>query len=358
MISNNINPKPYLIGETAYNHEGDYDYLVKMVDDIADLGLNAVKFHLLLNPDSYMQKQHPLKKVISKWLFKEDQWLKIFELSRDRNLDVIALCDDVESIEFVKDLTSKASIELHSTSLNDYYMLQSLIDYEGTIYLGVGGSTLDEINESVDFFKNNGKAKLILMYGFQSYPTDYNQINLAKMKKLKDMFDLQVGYADHTAYDDPYNEIISAMPAAMGFNILEKHYTPDFGKERIDYHAAVGKEKLIKIKELVEIALTAHGNKSLGMSKPELSYGNTGPMKKAIVAKKTIHQGEQLSTENLWFKRTQEESSVKQIDFAKIVGLKALCDINEDEIIDFTKVEYEYISAVESDFTKLEEEKK
>ncbi len=55
--------KPYIIGETAYNHEGDFDYLVKMIDDIADIGLNAVKFHLLLNVDSYMQKKHTLRNI-------------------------------------------------------------------------------------------------------------------------------------------------------------------------------------------------------------------------------------------------------------------------------------------------------
>jgi len=57
----------YIIGETACHHEGDIDYLYKMVDDIAEIGLNAVKFHLLLNPDSYMQRNHPLIQKIKEW---------------------------------------------------------------------------------------------------------------------------------------------------------------------------------------------------------------------------------------------------------------------------------------------------
>jgi len=35
--------EPYIIGETAYHHEGDIDYLYKMIDAIAELGLDAVK---------------------------------------------------------------------------------------------------------------------------------------------------------------------------------------------------------------------------------------------------------------------------------------------------------------------------
>ena len=48
--------KPYIIGETAYIHEGDIGYLLRMVQELAQIGLEAVKFHVLLNPESYYQK--------------------------------------------------------------------------------------------------------------------------------------------------------------------------------------------------------------------------------------------------------------------------------------------------------------
>ena len=160
------------------------------------------------------------------------------------------------------------------------------------------------------------------------------------MLKIKELFNLPIGYADHTAFDDPNNEIISVMAAMMGFNILEKHYTPDYGKERIDYHAAVGKEQMLRIKELMKLALMVHGDGELKMSKAELEYGNVGPMKKAIVAKRFIKKGEKLSFDNLWFKRTEEGSPVKQNQFLQLIGLEATRDIKEDEIIDFSKVKY------------------
>ena len=58
--------EPYIIGETAYLHEGDINYLNKMVDEIAEIELNAVKFHLMLDPESYMQKKHPLMEELRK----------------------------------------------------------------------------------------------------------------------------------------------------------------------------------------------------------------------------------------------------------------------------------------------------
>ena len=180
------------------------------------------------------------------------------------------------------------------------------------------------------------------MYGFQAYPTDYSEVNLSKAVKLRDLFNLPMGYADHTAFDDPHNEIVSVMGALMGMNVLEKHYTPDYGKERIDYHSAVGKEKMIRIKELLRLALTVYGSGNISMSKAELNYGSIGPMKKAIVARRNIAKGEKLSLTNLWFKRTLEESPLAQRQFPQLIGLEATRDISADEVIDFTKVKYEF----------------
>jgi len=341
-MNNNI-LEPYIIGETAYNHEGDIKYLYKMIDDIAEVKLNAIKLHMLLNPESYMQKKHPLIKEIKKWTFSKNQWSEIIDYSNKNGLDIIVLCDDVESINYIlENNINVTAIELHATGLNDYYLLNALSGFSKQIILGVGGSTIDEINFAIDFLKSKEKNNILLMYGFQSYPTKYTDINLSKMLKIRDLFKLPIGYADHTAFGDSNNEVISCMAAMMGINILEKHYTPNYGIERIDYHAAVGKTQMLKIKELTELALKVYGNGNLKMSEAELEYGNTGPMKKAIVAKKDIKKGEKLSLDNLWFKRTVEESPIKQNQFLQLVGLRALHDIKEDEIVDFSKIEYKF----------------
>ena len=357
-MNNNVS-KPYISGEIAYNHEGDINYLYKMIDNIAELKLNAIKFHMLLNSESYMQKKHPLINEIKKWIFSKNQWNEIIDYSNKKGLDVIVLCDDVESIEYILEKNINiTAIELHATGLNDYFLLNAVTKFNKQIILGVGGSTIDEIAYAIDFLKSKEKNNILLMYGFQSYPTKYTDINLSKMLKIRDLFNLPIGYADHTAFDDPNNEVISCMAAMMGINILEKHYTPDCGIERIDYHAAVGKMQMLKIKELMEIGLKVYGNGNLKMSKAELEYGNTGPMKKAIVAKKDIKKGDKLSLDNLWFKRTVEESPIKQNQFLQLIGLRALHYIKEDEIIDFTKIIYKFKKIGLKNFTHTKKTKR
>jgi len=335
--------KPYIIGETAYNHEGAANYLYKMIDEIAEIKLNAIKFHLLLNPNSYMTENHPLKKEIDKWIFKEQEWEKIINYSLNKNLDVIALCDDVESIEYInKNRKDIFAIEIHATGINDIFLLKKASQFKGIVILGIGGSSIDEIEYAINFLKKEGKNDIILMYGFQSFPTDYNEINLSKMVKIKELFDLPVGYADHTGYDDPNNEIISVMGAMMGVNILEKHYTLNPGEKRIDNLAAVGKKQMVKIKDLMKIALQVYGEKNIQMSENEKAYGNIGPMKKAIVAKNTIKKGEKITLDKIWFKRTKQESTLKQNQLLSILDQKASKNIAKDEIIDFSNINYRF----------------
>ena len=346
--------KPYIIAETAYNHEGDVHYLYKMIDEIADVGLSAVKFHLLLNPNSYMQENHPLMNKIKKWIFKQEQWNEIIDHAREKQLEIIALCDDVESLEFINTKNEDIfGVEIHASGLNDLFLLEEAAKFKGVVILGIGGSSIDEIHYAVNFLKNNKKTDIILIYGFQSYPTKYADINLSKMLKIRDLFNLPIGYADHTAFDDRNNEIISIMAATMGFNILEKHYTLHPGKKRIDYHAAVGKKQMEKIKELMKVALTVYGDGDIAMSESERAYGNIGPMKKAIIAKRDIRRGERLSLDNLWFKRTHEESTVKQNQFLQLVGCKAKKDIKKDDIIDFSKIEYKFNDLNLESFTNI-----
>lgn len=97
----------YLIGETAFHHQGDLDYLYRMVNDLSELKIDAVKFHLLLDPEGYMQKTHPLLKELKKWIFNRKQWGKIIDFSNKKQLDIIVQCDDVESIRYINKTNKK-----------------------------------------------------------------------------------------------------------------------------------------------------------------------------------------------------------------------------------------------------------
>jgi len=338
--------KPYIIGETAFHHEGDIQFLKELINTGGNIGVDAMKFHLTIDLDDYMIANHEAIDVLRPWCLNAQDWSEVLDYLKQKNIDTILLCNDVASLDWVlnTDFNVKA-IELHATGLNDYFLLEKAAIFKGTVILGTGGSTLDEIEFAIDFLKSKGQEDVFLMHGFQNYPTDFKDINLSKMKVLQEIFNLPIGYADHTDPQDEDNECISVLAAAMGFNVLEKHFTHQFGKKRIDAQSAVSVDQMVKIKRLLTKTLSAYGFEDIRMSDAEKKYGNTGPMKKAIVARKNIAKGEQLSIEHIAFKRTNESTYIKQMMMPKLIGLEVAEDIEKDQIIDFSKVNYLYKKA-------------
>ncbi|MDB4505931.1 N-acetylneuraminate synthase family protein [Saprospiraceae bacterium] len=353
MIPNNI---PYLIGETAFHHEGDIEFLKTLIKHGAEIGVNAMKFHGLLDLDDYMVANHDAIEVIRPWCLTEEALGEVVGYTQQLELEVVLLCNDVKSIDWaIQHSNQIKAIELHATGLNDIFLLQKGSQFDGTVILGVGGSTLDEIQYAIDFLRSNGQEDIFLMHGFQNYPTDFKDINLSKMRLLQNLFDLPIGYADHTDPADEDNASISVMGAALGFNVLEKHFTHLFGKKRIDAQAAVSLDQMKNTRSLLDKVMLAFGKNDLTMSEAEKRYGDTGPMKKAIVARELIPKGTIISLDNIAFKRTNESTYLKQNQVHSLIGLMATSDISKDELIDFSKVEYSFKKA---DFSQFHNTKK
>ena len=246
--------KPYIIGETAFHHQGDEAFLKKLIDAAADLKLNAIKFHLLFDVDNYFVASHPAVDVIKDWVFTKEKSAEFFDYAHSKNLEIIALCNDPTSLQWINnecEIPVKA-IELHATGINDVFLLEEAIKFKGTVILGVGGSSLEQIQFAVEILKNQDQEDIFLMYGFQNYPTDYKDLNFSKMTLLKDLFKLPLGYADHTDPTDEFNEVITASAIMKGINVIEKHFTFNVKEKRIDAQAAVSLAQMKKLKWLSE----------------------------------------------------------------------------------------------------------
>ena len=336
--------KPYLIGETAFHHQGDTSFLYNLIDEGSAI-VDAIKFHLLLNLNDYFTSDHKAFSSLKDWMICEKDWVGLIDYTISKSIDVILLCNDRQSIDFAIDYSKRKpikAIEIHATGINDILLLEKALGFNGNIMIGTGGSSIDEISFAVNFLKQNSNIQIILMHGFQNYPTSIEDINFSRLLKLKSLFDLPMGYADHTDPSDENNIIISASPVLFGVNIIEKHFTNKISDNRIDSQSAVSLSQLKKIKELMNVFNLCMGNFSLQMSDSELEYGDTGVMKKAIVANKDIFKGEFITKDKIAYKRTNSSTYMSQINIMKLIGLKAKKDISADSFIDFSNVEYEF----------------
>ena len=323
-----------LIAETAWHHEGNFNFMKNLISQITTrTNADIVKMHITLDFDEYMDPSHEDYKKLKPMIFNKSQWKELIKIVRDGNKEIMLLLNDIQAIDFGLSLNPEY-VEIHSVCLNDIFMLEKLknnIKRKTKIVVGVGGTDVNEIKNAINFldFPN-----IILMFGFQNYPTIYQDVNLKKIKKLMRLFDnFEFGYADHTAWDNEHNELITLLGAASGMNYIEKHVTTNYGEERIDWSAAISLKMFNSLKEKIKILNELNGNGSLAMNAGELSYSVYGPMKKAAVLTSSMSKGKIFTLNKIKFLRTKEISDMSQLDVINSVGKKILKDLKNGTVL-------------------------
>ncbi len=323
-----------LIAETAWHHEGDFAFMKNLVFEISKkTNSDVVKLHITLDFDEYMHKDHKLYEKLKAMLFSKNQWQELIKIIRNNNKEIMLLLNDTEAIDFGISLNPEY-VEIHSVCLNDIFMLKKLkekISKNTKIVLGVGGTSIEEIRKAIDFLDHKNT---ILMFGFQNYPTIYEDVNLKKIRKLMNFFpNFEYGYADHTAWDSEDNELITLLGAASGMNYIEKHVTTHYGENRLDWTAAISINMLNSLSNKINILKKLNGSGLLEMNKGEKEYSIFGPMKKAAVFKKDIKQGSTLSEDMIKFLRTKEISDMSQLDVQKSIGKKLIQNVKKGTLL-------------------------
>ena len=87
--------------------------------------------------------------------------------------------------------------------------LKHIDNYFDTVFLEFGGANLDEIQEALNALAN---TEVILLYGFNAYPTRIENQNLNFLNTLKNQFNCCTGFADHSVN----NEVIPLLAMAKG----------------------------------------------------------------------------------------------------------------------------------------------
>ena len=323
-----------LIAETAWHHEGDFLFMKNLVLEIVSkTNTDIIKMHMTLDFDEYMDPRHKLYKKLKPMIFNKDQWRELIKIVRDKKKEIMLLLNDRQAVEFGLSFNPEY-VEIHSICLNDIFLLEKIknkIEEETKIVLGVGGTSIDEIKNAIKFLDH---SNIILMFGFQNYPTVYEDVNLNKIRKLMKLFDnFEYGYADHTAAKSNYNELITLLGAASGMKYIEKHVTTHFGEERIDWPAAISIEMFNELHKKIIVLDKLNGDGSLSMNSGEISYSIFGPMKKAAKQTCSVKRGDILKLSDIKFIRTKEISDMTQLDVLNSIGKKIKTDLKRGSVL-------------------------
>jgi N,N'-diacetyllegionaminate synthase len=300
----------YIYVETAFHHEGDKSYLFKLIEAAKESEVNGVKFQVLINLDEFMSSRHSAYTQAKTWILSIEDWREVFAYTQALGLELIIMPLDIAAFAFVSEFNVRF-LEIHSVSFNDTELLLELEKYKTPLILGTGGRTQEEIDAMVKRFSNRD---IILMIGFQSYPSKLVDVSIGKIKQFKNLYqNCLIGYADHSSFDDPMAITSNEYAYILGARIFEKHITINEGCDRIDFQSAVSSIKIKKIKKnlsyLESLKLEDSGVLS-SMNDKESVYRSR---QKAPVANKDLNAGIKIIGKDFDLKMIDADDKIEEI---------------------------------------------
>ena len=334
--------KVIIIAEAGVNHNGNIQTAKKMIDVAVEAGVDYVKFQTF-------KADKLVSKVAKKASYQQSNindvddsqynMLKKLELSHQDHLDLIAYCAqknikffstafDVEGVIYLNDLGLEM-FKIPSGEITNYPYLKAIALCGKPIIMSTGMCGQNEIKEGVDVLIQFGilKENISILHCNTEYPTPMKDVNLKAMMSIRDEFDVEIGYSDHTLGIE-----VPIAAVALGARIIEKHFTLDRNLPGPDHAASLEPDELkamvIAIRN-IELAISGDGVK-----KPSGSE-----IKNISIARKSIHLNKNLSKEHVICEEDiialRPGDGISPMEWNRVIGKKL-----KEEKIKFHKLSY------------------
>ncbi len=334
--------KTIIIAEAGVNHNGDLN-LAKQLIDAADLaGADYVKFQTFISEEcitkdlrkaDYQAENTGDKENIETQL----EMVKKLELSRSDHQILIDYCKD-KNVNFLSTAFDSKSVDLLEESRIPFYkiasseltnlpLLRKIGNLKKPVILSTGMANIQEIQASIQILTESGldREKITLLHCNTEYPTPMNDVNLNAIQTIKNHFGLITGYSDHSLGIE-----VPIAAVALGAQIIEKHFTIDTNLEGPDHKASLTPLQLSEMVKGIRNIEKALGNGIKEATASEIR--NIPVMRKSIVARKTILEGEILTAENITIKRPG--TGISPMRWDDVIGQEANKNYSPDELIE------------------------
>ena len=325
----------YIIAEAGVNHNGHLDTALELIKAAKLAGADAVKFQTfktenlvttkaaLADYQSVQGKVNNQYELLKSLELSYDQFSQLKNFSDEIGIDFLSTAFDDDSIDFLHSINIPRW-KIPSGEIDNLPYLMKIATFNKPVIISTGMSTLEEIRNCVNVFKNS-KSNISILHCTSEYPAPLDEINLRAIQTLKSEFKVDVGYSDHTEGIE-----VPLVAVALGANIIEKHFTLNRNSNGPDHKASLEPEELKKMVTGIRNIELALGD---GVKKPTTSeLKNKNLVRKSIVAKKAITKGEKLTEKNLTLKRPG--TGISPMLWFEILGTIAHKDYHEDEMIE------------------------
>jgi|SaaInlV_135m_DNA_2_1039731.scaffolds.fasta_scaffold11797_1 N,N'-diacetyllegionaminate synthase len=307
----------FVIAEMANAHEGELEKAKKITLAAAKAGANAIKYQKF-TANELAEPTHEFYSLYKKLEMTKKEWTILIKFAKKCGLKVFADVFGINSAKSCLDLGIDG-FKIHSSDLMNPSLLRFLSKEKTPLLLSTGGCFLNEIDEAIKILQSTPK-EIVLMHGFQGYPTKLSDLNLNKIKKLKEKYLSKVGIMDHVSGGSELSLIIPIVGIGMGATIIEKHITLNRDEKGLDYFSSLNPDEFKKMVLHIKKIEKTFGKEEFELSKNELTYRLAH--KKNPIAKKSLKKGTKLDDHFFNFKRTKSKNSVSLYDFRGTISSK------------------------------------
>ncbi len=251
----------FLIAEIGINHNGSLDVALKLMEEAAKAGFDAVKFQKrspeICTPRDqwdimrdtpwgrmrYIDYRHKVE-------FGEAEYAAIDKFAKEHHISWFASCWDEPSVDFLQQF-DVALYKAASASLTDIDLLKKKKATGKPLIISTGMSTMEEITGAVNQI---GTDNLLLAHATSAYPCAVNELNLRMIHTLQGLYpEVPIGYSGHET-----GLATTLAAVALGACFVERHVTLDRAMWGSDQAASVepaGMSRLVRDIRDIEAAL-------------------------------------------------------------------------------------------------------
>ncbi|NUM49589.1 MAG: N-acetylneuraminate synthase family protein [Flavobacteriales bacterium] len=221
-----------IIAESAFNHNGNFNYLKELSVTAKKSGADYFTVQVM-NVDAFCVKEYEKYTLYKNTEFSSAQWIELFDFCKQNNINVIPCTLEEASFKLCYNYGFRF-IKIHATDITNEPFLKLISKYDDVkVILETQCATLFEINFAIEIL---GTDRIEALFsGFSNYPTEVEDLNLNVLDFFKSKFNFKLGYADHSL--DIAN--IPLMLLAKGCSYIEKHITLSRNNRNFDYQVSL-----------------------------------------------------------------------------------------------------------------------
>lgn len=328
-----------IIAEAGVNHNGDLNLALRLVDAAADAGAESVKFQTFFaerlvtraaDKAAYQRKTGKSDEnqldMLKRLELDAGAHAAIMQRCRERGIRFLSTPFDLQSIDLLRSLGMRVW-KIPSGEITNVPLLRRIGSFGEQVILSSGMACLGEIEYALRILEAAGTrlADMTVLHCTTEYPAPIDEVNLNAMTTIRSAFGVRVGYSDHTAGIE-----VAIAAAALGAEIIEKHFTLDRTLPGPDHAASLEPGELASMITAVHNVVRALGD---GIKAPSPSERANIPItRKSIVAARPIRRGEPFTELNVTTKRPG--TGLSPVLWDLLLGTPAMRDFQPDEPIE------------------------